>query len=382
MRPRPYTPVRAKRPETPQKLFTQVIAAARPAILKLWEEGDRYFPKDGVRCEEEIQHEKNVGRSYYQCNPHFWQCFWQGGVKDHPEIEIDLFGQTFHVVARPVFRPLTEYSQAPRYYEMFKRKSPGLDVQSGYMVELEVKEIPGLAQPLILSDSCRDTYLPQRIYGYGKVKDARENGFVWDNFDRNLFLDKFYVTNRQVNEWRILNGQTSKIEKDRKKWPKPALLSLNEQISYCSFYGKRVLEAKLFDAATMSPSDVKNSMPDKVYRPDTPWQRDLSKTFLGMARINPDYQLTPLDCQLAEVRGCRELYFSTDSATWMGFHYALGFYPESLRNFIEPKKNLKLSSKFYDPASPWHELGLLFEWNGVQAENLQVAFRCYEEVEP
>lgn len=382
MRPRPHTPQRAKRPETPQKLFTQVIEAARPAILRLWEEGDRYFPKEGVRCDEEIQHEKNVGRSYYQCNPHFWQCYWQGGVKKNPEIEIDLFGQTFHIVARPAFSPQLAYSDKPRFYELFKRGTPELDLQYGYLVELEVKEIPGMSQMIILGDTCRDTYLPQRIYGYGQVKDPRQDGFIWDNFNRHIFLDKFYVTNRQVNEWRILTGQQYKVVADRKAWPKPALLTLNEQKAYCSFFGKRLLEAKLFDAATMSPSDLKNPLPDKVYRPQTPWQRDLKKTFLGVARINPDYQLTPLDCQLAEVQGCHEKFFSTDSATWMGFHYGLGFYPESLQNFIEPKKNIKLSSKFYAPGSPWHELGLLSEWNGEQSENLPVAFRCYEEVVP
>lgn len=381
MRPRPHAPIfRSKRPETPGKLFTQVISAARPAILRLWEEGDRFFPKEGTNCPEEIEHEKTVGRSYYQCNPHFWQCFWQTGVKKYPSLEIDLFGQTFHVVAKAGFDPIPQFSSLPRYYDLFKVQNSGLNVQYGYRVELEVKELPGISQAMVLTDSCRDTYLPQRIYGQGKVKDRREEGFIWDNFDRHIFLDKFYVTNRQVNEWRILKGQAEKIEKNRKNWPKPALLSFSEQKEYCSFYGKRLLEAKLFDAATMSPSDLNNPLPEKVYRPDTPWQRDITKSFLGMSRINPDYQLTPLDCQLAQVEGCTEKFFSTDSATWMGFHFALGFYPESLRNFIEPSKNLKMSSRFFPASSPWHELGLLGEWSGEQKESLPVAFRCYEEV--
>lgn len=382
MRPRPYKAVRAKRPETPEKLFTQVIEAAKPSVLKLWEEGDRYFPKEGTRCEEEIQHEKNVGRSYYQCNPHFWQCFWQGGVKDFPSLEIDLFGQTFHIRARASYNSVSAYSQLPRYIELFKRHSPGIDLHYGYMVELEVKELPGFSQSMILADSCRDTFLPQRIYGYGKVKDKREDGFIWDNFDRNIFVDKFYVTNRQVNEWRLLSGEPGKVLAERKMWPRPAFLPLKDQKAYCAFYGKRLLEAKIFDASTMSPSDLKNPLPDKIYRPDTPWQRDLSRSFLGMARINPDYQLTPLDCQLAQVQGCHEKYFTTDSATWMGFNYALGFYSESLQNFIEPQKNIKMSSRFFAAASPWHELGLLSEWNGVQSESRPVAFRCYEEVAP
>lgn len=370
MRTRPHLTMRVKRPETPKKLFTQVIQAAQPAILKLWEEGDRFFPKEGTRCEEEIQHEKVIGRSYYQCNPHFWQCYWQKGIKEIPSLEVEVFGQVFHIVAKPSFES--------RYYGLYHKKSPHLPLTYGYLVDMEVKEIPGISQVMILKDSCRDTYLPQRIYGYKKHEKGGTD-FTWDNFDRNIFIDKFYVTNRQVNEWRILTKITDKIENDRKKWPLPAHLSLKDQHAYCAFYGKRLLEAKLFDAATMTPADFENPLATKVLRPATPWQRDIGKTFLGMARINPEYELTPLDCQLAQVQGCPERYFTTDSATWMGFHFGLGFYPESLQNFIEPKKNLKYSSKLLPAASPWHELGLRGEWNSNQES---VAFRCYEEVIP
>lgn len=375
MRTRPHAPVKMKRPETPEKLFTQVIEAAKPQILKLWEEGDRLIPKNGPNCPQEIQHESKVGRSYYQCNPHLWQCYWDAGIVQNPTLAIDLFGQTFHVVAK-------KNIDTGRSIDFYRRSEPGLNLQYGYIIDVEIKEIPGLSQPMILSDSCRDTYLPQRIYPYGKVKDKRSEGFIWDNFDRNIFIDKFYVSNRQVNEWRIQNGETTKLISDRKQWPHPALISLKEQIAYCAFYGKRLLEAKLFDAATMSPADQKETMPERVLRPETPWQRDLSKSFLGMARINPDYQLTPLDCQLAQVQGCHERFFTTDSATWMGLNYALGFYPESLRNFIEPSMNLKKSSRFFAAAAPVHELGTYSEWKGEQDPSLPVAFRCYEEVSP
>ncbi len=382
LRQRPEGPQRLKRPETSEKLFTQVIEAAIPKILKLWEEGDLFFPKGRLKCDSEILHEKMTGRSYYQCNPHFWQCFWEGGVKERPSLELDLFGQTFHVISRPAFAPLLPISEKSRFIQLIQRKSPDIGLNYGYQIEVEVKEIPGKVQSMILTDTCRDTYLPQRIYGYSKPKDKRDKGFLWDNFDRNLFIDRFYVTNRQVNEWRLLLGEAKLLEQDRRNWPKPALLSLKDQNAYCEFFGKRLLEAKLFDAAAMSPSDLKNTTPDTVYRPDTPWQRDLSKTFLGVARINPDYQLTPLDCQLAEVQGCSERYFTTDSATWMGMNYALGFFPESLDNNINPSQNLKKSSRFFAPGSPWHELGVLSSWEGTQISTLPVAFRCYEEVFP
>ena len=366
---------RQSAPEAPEELFTQVIAASSAEILKLWEEGDRFIKSENLNCPEEIIFDKSVGRNYYQCQPHFWQCYWQGGVEEDPTIKIELYGETYHVRARASFDPILDFSTYPRHYEMFSRKDSqnDLGLNYGYIVELEVIELPGLSQPLILSDTCRDVYLPERVYGYG------QKGPTWDNFGKKIFIDKFYVSNQQVNAWRLQSGQKEKIIKDRKLWAHPALLSLDEQKAYCSFYGKRLLEAKLFDAATMTPVDLKNLRPEKVLRPKTPWQRDLSKTFLGVSRINPDYQLTPLDCQLAQVKGCKEKHFTTDSVSWMGVNYALGFYPESFDNPVEPEKNLKLSSVFLPPDSEWHELGLRSTWNGIQ-ENLPVAFRCFEEV--
>ena len=380
-RPRLATENKIQRPDTPEKLFAQVILAAQPRISKLWEEGDRFIKKEGIKCDQEILFDKKIGRSYYQCQPHFWQCYWSGGVKKEPSIKIDLFGQTFHVRAKPSFSAIPQYSTEPRYYEILKGPYQGMNFHYGVLVELTLDEVPDMTWPIILSDTCRDTYLPQRIYGYGKVDPKKKDkDFLWDNFDREIFIDKFYVTNQQVNEWRVLKNENSKIITDRSAWPKPALLSLAEQKSYCSFWGKRLMEAKLFDAATMTPPDQKDPMPERVPRPHTPWQRDIGKTFLGMARINDDYQLTPLDCQLAQVQGCTEKHFTTDSVTWMGMNYALGFYPESLVNNIEPEKNLKSSSRFQPALSEVHELGLRTQWSGTNEPDLPVAFRCYEEV--
>jgi hypothetical protein len=372
-----------KKPETAEKLFAQVIEASLPKVTELWEEGDRFIGKEGVRCASEIMLSPKVGRSYYQCQPHLWQCFWEGGVnEDAPYLKIDLFGQTFHVRARASFPAIENYSPNPRFYELMKTEAEGINLKYGMVVELEVKEIPNLSQSLLLTDTCRDTYLPERVYAYGKVKNKKDKGFIWDNFDRDIFLDKFYVSNQQVNEWRLATHEPQKLLLDRKLWGEPAYVNREEQIQYCAFYGKRLLEATLFDAATMSPIDQKNPFPEVINRPETPWQRDITKTFLGVARINPDYQLTPLDCQLAQVEGCSERYYVTDSATWMGIFFGIGFQRESFRNPVEPSKNLKVSSRSLPPSSPWHELATRGQWKGEQNEKDydHVAFRCYEEV--
>jgi hypothetical protein len=359
-----------------------VIEVAKPQLLKLWEEGDTFIPKEGPKCPEEIAFSPLVGRSYYRCQPHLWECFWRGGLgEERPALKIELFGQTFHVVANAAFPPPKDLGGEARYSRLTPAHESGLGAGHGYVVELSVREIPGQVQAVMLTDTCRDTYLPQRIYGYGKAADRKAEGFIWDNFDRHIFIDRFYVTNQRLNEWFTLTGKPDRLIRDPKLWPLPALLSREEQHEYCAHFGKRLLEAKLFDAATMPPVDSRNPKPEFVPRPQTPWHRDLGKTFLGVARINPDHQLTPLDCQLAQVKGCDEKHFATDSASWMGIFHALGFSPEAFANPIEPDRNLKLSSRLLPAGSEWHELGVRSNWSGQQAE-LPVAFRCYDEVAP
>ncbi len=370
---------RAK-PDTDDKLFSEIIRTSTPELLRLWTQGQTFL-KDSTQCKEELANDKRVAGSYYNCQPHFWQCYWQGGVTGKtPSIKVELFGQTYEVQANSVFAAIPAYSNFPRFYEMLKLSGSGLNLQYGYKVELSVKEIPGLTQTLLLTDTCRDTYLPERIYGYGK-RPASGEGFIWDNFGRRIFVDRFYVTNQMVNEWHVLKNEPEKVISDRSLWPLPASLPLESQKDYCSYFGKRLMTAEIFDAASMTPTDFQNSKPLKVVRAQTPWQRDHSRSFMGVARINPDYQLTPLDCQLAQVQGCREKYFTTDSSSWMGMNFPLGFFQESLVNTIEPGLNLKKSSRLLPASSPWHELGLRSSWDGKPQEEI-VAFRCYEEVEP
>lgn len=367
------------KPDTDDRLFTEILNAAEPRILSLWSEGHRYL-KDSTQCKEELFPDPKIGASFYDCQPHFWQCYWQGGVTgESPTVKVDLYGQTYHVVANSVFPAIPEYSPYSRFYRLLKLPGAGLNIHYGMEIELSIRELPGLSRKAILTDSCRDTYLPERIYAHGK-RPAKGDGFIWDNFGRRIFVDRFYVTNQMINEWMLLKGEKLHSS-DRREWPRPALLSISRQREYCSFLGKRLLTTEIFDAASMTPVDFNNPKPAKVVRAQTPWQRDITKSFLGVARINPDYQLTPLDCQLAQVQGCQERLFASDSASWMGMNFPLGFWAESLENNIEPAMNLKLSSRNLPPASPWHELGARSSWKGEQ-EDVPVAFRCYEEVEP
>jgi len=379
MRPKPEVRLvrKIKKPETQDKLFLEIIEAGMPKVVDLWENGEKYLGRIIPQCADELAFDKNIGKNYLDCQPHFWQCYWSGGVTNDPSLKVDLFGQSYHLTARASYPVIAEYSKNYRHMKFTKRSQQGIEPIYGFEVDLAVAEIPGMSLRVLLQDTCRDSFLPERVYPYAHQKESK---LTWDNFGRKIFIDKFYVTNQKVNEWRVALGQTELIEKDRLKWPKPAYLNLEDQKKYCEFYGKKLMEAHLFDAASMTPIDLDQPKPKMMTRPATPWQRDIQKTFLGLARINPDFQLTPLDCQLAEVQGCSERHYFTDSVSWMGMNYPLGYEQESLVNIFETKKNLKKSSRFFPAADEWHELGKRGYWDGVQDLLRPVAFRCYEEL--
>ncbi len=98
----------------PAKLFTQVITSSLPEIRKIWEQGDRYLGNEGINCPKEFAFDAGVGRSFYQCQPHFWQCYWEGKIVGNPLIKIEMFGQTFHVSAKASFEAIPFYSDEPR----------------------------------------------------------------------------------------------------------------------------------------------------------------------------------------------------------------------------------------------------------------------------
>ncbi len=69
---------------------------------------------------------------------------------------------------------------------------------------------------LKLLNTCRDTYLPQKKYTAGP---KHNNAFEWDNAGRLFYIDKFYVTNRDIDEWFQRTGITSEIKVE--DFPKP-----------------------------------------------------------------------------------------------------------------------------------------------------------------
>jgi hypothetical protein len=81
----------------------------------------------------------------------------------------------------------------------------------------------------------------------------------------------------------------------------------------------------------------------------------------------------------------------------MGLGDSLGFYPEAFRPVYD-RFNVKFSSIFFEPTSPWNSLGKRGIWSGeghkaqdfstgsleenpfLNMDSVPVGFRCYKEV--
>jgi hypothetical protein len=218
---------------------------------------------------------------------------------------------------------------------------------------------------LALFNTCHNSILPEGFYSAGPKNEKR---FLWDNFNREVFIDKYYVSNLDVWHWLYRHGRlTSESDLSlRSTWGMPnTSLKQNEREEYCQSLGKKVLRSHYFDAATGFVSSKKVS--ELVDKFPYPWTKH-RKTFLNL----PDQKLTSADCFNAFVKGCEKYRLIKDnealSTTWIGIHFALGRMMEYLPNPFLPHANLKVSSQYLEKESFWHELGLRAKWHHDQEQ--------------
>ncbi len=207
-----------------------------------------------------------------------------------------------------------------------------------------------------LDDNCHMAYLPQNLYSNG-IKNSSES--LWDNINRNFYIDKYYVSNANIYEW----NPTLVKEPNYKA---NLSLSIKEKRKYCKSVGKSLLESHIFDAASfIYDRDSKNNY---FYKHRANFKK--GRSFL---RQNKDLKLR--DCYRAYVLGCEKLYafknFDSMSLTWTGINYALGAYPEVLINRFDSKLNLKSSSMFLDKFREDHRVGYR-----TSLKEEKGAFRC------
>lgn len=329
-------------------LINQVLHASVPVLYGAWTTPSLYFSKTDCGLPAE------VGRSYLECSAEGWQCLWN----KVSHLDVEYAGKKYQL-------------KSTGKTSFLRREAQGIENKTGYVAEIQIPELD-IVQKVFLPKTCHEMYLPQRSYAYGEVSDPRDQGIIWDNAGKLIFIDKFYVSERDVQEWKKYQGEKFKSETP---W-KPAKLQESDQIKFCHFHGKKRLMAHYFDASQMSPVDLKTPFPHTIVRPDTPWQRDYNRTFLAKAS-KEGFQPSLKDCSLAQVGGCKESYFMSDSVSWMGVAFGLGFEEELFYNPFHPELNLKRSSKLLHASSHWHKLGR----REKSEEDSEYAFRCYREIQ-
>ncbi|MCK5883207.1 MAG: hypothetical protein KAG61_05925 [Bacteriovoracaceae bacterium] len=297
----------------------------------------------------------DVDLNFFRNNPDYFECFLAKG-----RVLVRFNGKKYYVYAvkkqnglhyRIVTKATSENSLTPSY---------------GVEVELRVAGRKKDSLRVIFEDTFHETYLPQRKYGIGPFVTSGD--LNWDNFGQSILIDKYQVTYRDIVEWKYNSTdrkQTNSIDipKSKKQWAKPAIgLSTLQMNQYCQFRGKELLQSHIYDAATFHPVDLDNDRPLKVVRGPYSWTFRRKNIFEHIDQFNLKL------CTRFFVADCRgnapyELY-DTHSSSWIGMYQIQGGNMEAVRNVLDKKNNLILSSFYFDYKSPWHELGLRGKWNG------------------
>lgn len=207
-----------------------------------------------------------------------------------------------------------------------------------------------------LTDRCHMSYLPQKKYSYGLTNEPQ---YLWDNLSQNIYIDKFYVSNQDIYNW---NPNLIKESNYRANLN----LSTDQKIKYCGSKGKKLLEARFFDAASfIYDQDQKNNY---FYKHKTSFTK-------GRSFLSSNDELSIKNCYRAYVKGCEKFYefknFDDMSLTWIGINYSLGSHPEEMVNRFDNDLNFKESSMHLDKNSKAHKVG-----HRINKKDKKGAFRC------
>ena len=361
-----------KKLEREVQVMDQVIKVSK-VISKKWKEGASTKEWSDIEnfCPD-LNLQDKVDISYSQCNSDFLNCFLRANK---------------NLKAKKL--------SSGKYYSLVSRQN---SLEEGIAVFATRVTLTGDEKEynVDLEDVCRDTYLPQKSYGYKTTKSPkRKFSWTWDNYNRHIFVDKFLITNREVNEWIDTLGLS--IEKRLPPERPSAFLSLTEMKNFCAFKGKRLASAQVVEAASFYPSGSSDRAGRTLIRYDYPWTRRNSESFLYKIKKDNELRLTKFDCEKSYVRNCFEITpfvtHMTKSSSWSGIFQVMGGPFEVYTNKLESRKNLRASSFYFPVESDVHVLGEKLYWDGlahldknidwekdkpvgVDGRSLEIGFRC------
>lgn len=333
------------------------IARAASELLALWRSGDAAML--APFCRELFDPTIRYNEHFFRCNPDYMRCL------------------------------LSQRSRISDVTVEWLRVAPA---EAGRPWSLNLKLTAGKhMETLILADSCSMVSLPKRRYAF----KAGKEDIRWDNFDREINLDRFPVSWRDIQEWQAVTKvklehvKSDEIEISKRHLPAVGLLA-SEMHQYCRYRGKRLASAPVFEAASYHPRDPKKTRPARVVRTPYPWTIYRKSDFLYRARTKR-WKVNREDCRKAFVSECNQIggieTFTDPVPTWAGIFDTIGGAPEYFDNPFAPQENLFVSHAQLSAASEWHELGKYAHWSGLGFSTgdfsleapIQPGFRCMEE---
>lgn len=343
-----------------KKKTLEYLVLASLKLKKVWKEGFSDDLNEGQfsKCKIRLKSLKNVDSSYFRCNANFMECFLDQ-VKGRIKLK-NKDGSIESVLAKKI-----KINGSEKFGKVVTRwNERGVFVPNyANAINLSLNDSD---LTILLEDSCKEVFLPERVYSY--VRDDSQGSLRWDNFDQNIFLDKFQVTFREVLEWKKSINIKFKMPDLVDPSESAYGLTKGEMRNYCSFKGKQLLQAHIWDAATYLPQDYENVRPKKIRRNPYPWTRKKRNAFLWKSRNFSDFVFEKKFCNLVFTSDCLGLApfkkHSINSSSWIGLFQVLGGIPETMFNPIQNDKNLSLSSFYFPADSVWHQLGKRAHWDG------------------
>ena len=346
-------------------------------IHRIWNEGEdsREWGLVKKECLKHFGITTAFDESFLRCNPMLLQCNY-------------LFNKKLNY---KFVKPENGNDQKSyRYLTKSNSSHQGIG-QSGYLFTLEDK-LSHKQLSILLTDQCQEVFLQNRIYAYGEEVIAKPSedieDYRFDNFNQNIYIDRRLVMNYEINDWIDFGNQnfTKNIKRiNSSELFLPATqLNYSQMENFCSFKGKQIMQAHLFDAATFLPMDMDDVMPKVNKRAPYYWSKKKG-----------DYKE---DCHLLYAEDCvnkKKFQLNSSGPSWAGLLDSMGGVFEVFRNPIDPESNLKASSYYFNFKSPWHKLGFRAGWDGegfdlrnfnfkglnpeVSVDKFQVGFRCMRE---
>jgi hypothetical protein len=341
-------------------------------IQRMWIEGEesREWLNLKVQCLKDWGVTANFDESLLRCSPLLLECHAR-----------HLKNTSF------TYSKIWQEKKWYRYLTKSNTAHAGLR-SSGVTMTLEDNESKETLD-IFLEDQCHEVYLEQRAYAYGEPPtDKEEEDYRFDNFNQNIYFDRHLVTNAEINDWIEFGNpdftKTLNPKVGNELFTPATHLTLNQMENYCSFKGKQLMLAHLFDAATFLPMDLAETVPNKNQRSPYYWTKKKSEFEASCKRFFANECLAEAPFKMNQIE-----------PSWAGMMDSMGGVFEVFRNPIDPESNLKASSMYFPFNSTWHKLGFRAEWDGegfelrnfdfrginpeVKMDKFQVGFRCMRE---